>query len=93
MCHSVEQFYLRICLSYNKACNAELGDIIDGYYHLRMNNKEILLLIELTYGFYLSMRQLKRILKSRGLRRRKNRSDLQEVCGCIKIELRKYDLP
>ena len=60
MCHSVGQFYLHTCLSYNKA-----------RYH----------------GFYFSMRQLKRILKSRGLDRRKNRSNLREVGGCIKMEL------
>ena len=53
-----------------------------------MNYKEILLLIWLTHGFYLSMPQLKRILKSRGLGRRINRSDLQKVSRCIEVELR-----
>ena len=61
-------------------------DITDSYFHLGMHYKEILLLI-LTHGFYFSMRQLKRILKSRGLGRRKNRSSLREVGGCIKMEL------
>ena len=42
--------------------NAERGDIIESYFHLGMSYKEILLLIGLTHGFYLSMRQLKRIL-------------------------------
>ena len=41
-----------------------------------------------THGFYLSMRQLKRILQSRGLGRRINRSDLQKVSRCIEMELR-----
>lgn len=41
--------------------NAERGDV-ESYFHLGMNYKEILLLIGLTHGFYLSMRQLKRIL-------------------------------
>ena len=40
--------------------------ITESYFHLGMHYKEILLLI-LTHGFYFSMRQLKRILKSRGL--------------------------
>ena len=61
-------------------------DITESYFHLGMHYKEILLLI-LTHGFYFSMRQLKRILKSRGLGRRKNRSSLREVGGCIKMEL------
>ena len=68
--------------------NAERGDIIESYFHLGMSYKEILLLIGLTHGFYLSMRQLKRILKSRGLGRRINRSDLQQVSRCIEMELR-----
>ena len=68
--------------------NAERGDIIETYFHLGMNYKEILLLIRLRHGFYLSMRQLKRILKSRGLGRRINHSDLQEVSRCIEMELR-----
>ena len=38
--------------------NAERGDIIETYFHLGMNYKEILLLIRLTHGFYLSIRQL-----------------------------------
>ena len=62
-------------------------DITESYFHLGMHYKEILLLIDLTHGFYFSMRQLKRILKSRGLGRRKNRSSLREVGGCIKMEL------
>ena len=61
-------------------------DITESYFHLGMHYKEILLLI-LAHGFYFSMRQLKRILKSRGLGRRKNLSNLREVGGCIKIEL------
>ena len=64
-------------------------DITESYFHLGMHYKEILLLI-LTHGFYFSMRQLKRILKSRGLGRRKNRSSLREVGGCIKMELCKW---
>ncbi|KAK2554102.1 hypothetical protein P5673_024448 [Acropora cervicornis] len=58
--------------------NVKCGDIIESYFHLGMNYKEILLLIGLTHGFYLSMRQLKRILKSRGLGRWINHSELQE---------------
>ena len=39
--------------------NSERGDVIESYYHLGMNYKDILLLIGLTHGFYLSMRQLR----------------------------------
>ena len=37
-------------------------DITESYFHLGMHYKEILLLIDLTHGFYFSMRQLKRSL-------------------------------
>lgn len=67
--------------------NAERGDIIECYYHLGMNYEEILMFIGLTHGIYLSIRQLKRILRSRGLGRRINRTDLREVCRCIELEL------
>ena len=74
-CDSVLPPYLPIL----QQGNAERGDIIERYYHLGMNYEEILMFIGLTHGIYLSIRQLKRILRSRGLGRRINRTDVREV--------------
>ena len=64
------------------------NDIIESYFRLGLDYTEILLYIVLFHGITLSLRQLKRILKTKGLGRRRNPSDLREVCQAVEEELR-----
>ena len=52
------------------------NDIIENYFHLGLEYSEILLFLGLFHGITLSLRQLKRLLKAKGLGRRRNPSDL-----------------
>ena len=60
--------------------------LIDQYFNLGLNYSEILLFLGLSHGCFLSIRQLKRILKHLGLGRR-NRSNPQIICEAIEEEL------
>ena len=60
---------------------------IEKYFHLGLQAAEILGFIVNVHGFTLSIRQLKRILRDRGCRRRKEPSDFDEVVRVIEIEL------
>ena len=63
--------------------HAERDDIIEHFFHLGLGYSEILMCLFLLDGICLSIRQLKRILRCRGLGRRANR-DLKQpgrVCG------------
>jgi len=51
-------------------------DLIDSYFHLGLEYTEILLFLVFSHGINLSLRQLKRILKAKGLGQRRNASDL-----------------
>ena len=64
------------------------NDIIESYFRLGLHYTEILLYLMLFHGITLSLRQLKRILKTKGLGRRINRSDLREVIQAVEEELR-----
>ena len=64
------------------------NDIIESYFRLGLDCTEILLYLVLFHGITLSFRQLKRILKTKGLGRRKNPSDLRDVCQAVEEELR-----
>ena len=68
--------------------NAERANLIERYFHLGLGYSEILLFLGSLHGCFLSLRQLKRILKQRGLGRRRNRSDPRVVCQAIEQELR-----
>ena len=58
------------------------------YFRLGLDYTEILLYLVLFHGITLSsLRQLKRILKTKGPGRRRNPSDLREVCEAVE-ELR-----
>ena len=61
-----------------------------GHYQtiLGLDYTEILLYLMLFHGITLSLRQLKNILKTKGLGRRRNRSDLREVIQAVEEELR-----
>ena len=63
-------------------------DLIESYFHLGLEYTEILLFLVFSHGINLSLRQLKRILKAKGLGRRRNASDLREVVQAVEEELR-----
>ena len=67
--------------------HAERDELIESYFKTGFGYDEILLLLGLLHGTALSIRQLKRILRSRGLRRRANRSNPRQVCRAIEEEL------
>ena len=70
------------------------GDIdrdvyIERYFNLGMDYAEILMLLVAAHGIQLSLRQLKRILLRKGLRRRKNHSDPEVIVAAVEQELKK----
>ena len=74
--------------TYTPPLNVERVDLIERYFHLGLGYSEILLFLGSLHGCFLSLRQLKRILKQQGLGRRRNRSNPREVCQAIEQELR-----
>ena len=62
--------------------------LIEQYFSTGLGYDEILLFLGLLHGITLSIRQLKRILLARGLRRRGNSSDPRQVCRAVQEELR-----
>ena len=62
--------------------------LIEQYFSTGLGYDEILLFLGLLHGVTLSIRQLKRILRARGLRRRGNSSDPRQVCRAVQEELR-----
>lgn len=67
--------------------HAERNELIERYFNTGVSYGEILLLLCLLHGITLSLRQLKRILRARGLVRRANRSNPIQVCQAIEEEL------
>ena len=65
----------------------EREDLIERYFRLGLQHWEILAFLMLQHGIQLSLRQLKRILSRRGLRRRNNTSDIEDVLKAIETEL------
>ena len=68
--------------------HVERDELIERYFRTGLGYDEILIVLGLLHGITLSIRQLKRILRSRGLGRRANRSDPRQVCRAIEEELR-----
>ena len=64
------------------------NDIVESYFRLGFDYTEILMYLVLFHGISLSLRQLKRVLKSKGLGRRRNSSDIREICQVVEEELR-----
>ena len=67
--------------------NHERNYLIEQYFHLGLNYSEIISFLLLRHGVRLSLRQLKRILRSRGLRRRKIQSLIDRVVNAVDQEL------
>ena len=53
-----------------------------------MDYDEILILLVASHNIQLSLRQLKRILAKKGLRRRKNHSDPEAIVSAVEQELK-----
>ena len=67
--------------------NSDRNYLIECYFKLGLDYSEILSFLLLSHGIRLSLRQLKRVLFSRGLRRRKNCSEAQEIIAAVEREL------
>ena len=63
------------------------NDIVESYFRLGIDYTEILLYLVFFHGITLSLRQLKRVLKAKGLGRRRTPSDAREVCQAVEEEL------
>ena len=70
-----------------QANHVQRDDLIRKYFHLGFNYAEILTFLILTHGIRLSLRQLKRVLRSQGLFRRRGHSDPHEITGAVELEL------
>ena len=64
------------------------NEAIKNYFRLGFNGSEIISLLLNVHGIYLSLRQLRRILKSRGCRRRGETSGIDIIIQAIEQELR-----
>ena len=71
--------------------NQERNSLIEEYFRLGFNYSEMLSFLLLYHGVRLSLRQLERILRSRGLRRRKILSGINRVENAIDQELQSSD--
>ena len=73
--------------NYNPALGAldtpNRDELVEKYFHLGLKAVEILGFLTNVHGFTLSLRQLKRILRARGCRRRKAPSDFDEAVRII----------
>ena len=84
---AVLQQYLLVLQSGQQHISFKRDDVIERYFRLGLQQWEILAFLMLQHGIQLSLRQLKRILSSRGLRRRNNTSDMEDVLKAIETEL------
>ena len=64
------------------------GEIVERYFSLGFGAKEIALFLLNVHGIRISLRQLKRVLRYRGCRRRTFPGDLNEVIEVVEEELR-----
>ena len=64
----------------------EGDELIEYYFNIGISYSEILMFLGCVHGIYVSIRQLKRILASLGLGRR-NRSNIDDICRAIELEL------
>ena len=67
--------------------NSDRNSLIECYFNLGLDYSEIINFLLLVHGIRLSVRQLKRVLFSKGSCRRKNHSDIEEVIAAVEREL------
>lgn len=70
-----------------RGINMNRDSLIESYFSMGINYTEILAFLVMYHGICLSMRQLKRILRSRGLSRRKQPSPVNEIVDAVENEL------
>ena len=63
-------------------------EVIETYFNLGLSAQEIVLFLISVHGICISVRQLKRILRRLGCRRRRSQSDLDEIVEAVEEELR-----
>ena len=59
--------------------NSDRISLIECYFNLELDYSEIINFLLLVHGIRLSVRQLKRVLFSKGLCRRRNHSNIEDV--------------
>ena len=69
--------------------NVNRDCLIENYFHLRLNYNEIMGFLFLYHGIRICLRHLKRVLASRGLRRRSGFTPVREVVDAVAEELQK----
>ena len=67
--------------------NHGVWSLVENYFNLGLQYSEILAFLTTIHGIQLSLRQLKRILRSIGVRRRKNHTTIEEIVDTIEQEL------
>lgn len=67
--------------------NLDRDQLIESYFNLGFTQNEIVAFLAVSHGIMISSRQLKRILRRRGLRRRGNHVDLGLVISTIEQEM------
>ena len=65
----------------------ERNEVIENYFTLGFSASEILSFLVNVHGIHLSLRQLRRILRSRGCRRRGQASDMNVIVQAVEEEL------
>jgi len=73
--------------SRKNAFEIDRNRLISVYFKLGFTYNEITAFLKKCHGFKLSVRQLKRVLQSKGLRRRSQKSPLQDVLNAVREEL------
>lgn len=62
-------------------------ELIETYFHLGLSGPEILSFLSQAHNIQLSLRQLRRILKSLGCKRRQYQSDVAQIINAIETEI------
>ena len=67
------------------------NDIINPYFSLGLDYSEILAFLLCFHGIEISLRQLPRVLRRQGLRKRKDHSDIREISNAIELNLKEVE--
>ena len=76
-----------MCSSDLRHLDLTRNELIEKYFEPGLNYTEILSCLLVSHGISFSLRQLKRVLVCKGLRKRKNNTDLTRVLTTIQEEL------
>ena len=79
--------YCRLISQLFRVSHLERDALTEQYFDLGLNYVEIISFLLFTHGISISLRQLKRLLRRKGLRRRQNYSDPAVVVGAVEREI------